>query len=969
MDVFGAVPGRSRSAGSATGFGYGRAMGGEDAVSTVGRIAGYALLGEAASGIAAGRGRAFLIEGEPGVGKSELLASGLADVDDQVCAVLRGRCDELGQRLPLSVMTRALGLDERSEEQRRARSAAALAPDPVAAAVEHLLAVVDRLCEAGPVVLAVEDLHWADEASLLLWRRLCGLSARRPLLVVGTCRTVPRGGRLGRLRRDSHAHGGVLVSLSRLFDADVSAMAARLAGGEPGPRLLEWLRLAGGNPLYVRELVAAAERSGSLVVAAGVAELTQDGPGAVAGSASLADVVTDRLDGLSAATRRVLRTAAVLGADFSVVDLASVLGGSPGGVAAAVGEARAAGVLNESAGGALRFRHGLLPEYLRQTTPAALRVALHQHAARTLTASAAPLERVGRLVVSALESADGWEVDWVVEHADALAVKARELTARLLELAVRHVGPDDPRYDGLEDRLVAVCHQLGRHTRCEQLTRGILARVCDRRRLGHTVWHLGFSLLRLGRAEAAAKLLADHARAELDPLWGARLSGLRSTVLRRRRQSAEAARVAASALAEGERLGDPTASCHSLHMLSALSRDAGEVTVSLDRIDRALVWTGARPELATMRPLLLCDRSDGLNDLGRFEEADAALREARGLAERSGAGRLAVVSTKAAERAFEYGRWDDALAELADGGEQVDGDFAVVRHGLAALIAEHRDDHAEVLRRIALLEAHPLPEGSPWAAGYLLMTRALESERAGRLQQAVAELAVVCGPALRAHTAFRVDSFPELVRLALEAGDQDTARAAVAACASWAGRAPLPRERAAVRWCRALLSGDPAGALAAASSYREAKRLPALGGALEDAAALQAARGGLDAARGTLTEALAVYAGLGAVADTRRALARLRPYGVRVGVRGPRRRPTSGWEALTATEMRVAEQVALGRSNPEIAARLLLSRRTVETHVSHILGKLRIRSRHEVGRSVPKAPRSGRARSAAGRRS
>lgn len=924
-------------------------------VGAVGRVAGRALLGEAVAGIAAGRGRALLIEGEPGVGKSALLEASLGAVDGRVCAVLRGRCDELGRRLPLSVMMRVLGLDERSEGQRRARAAAESTLDPVAAAVEQLLAVVDRLCEAGPVVLAVEDLHWADEASLLLWRRLSRMSARRPLLVVGTCRTFSRSRELGRLRHDMRAHGGVLVSLSRLFDVDVSAMAAGLAGGEPGPRLLEWLGLAGGNPLYIRELVAVAVRSGTLVVTAGVAELTQDGPGAVAGSTSLVDVIADRLDGLSADTRRVLRTAAVLGSDFSVMDLASVLGCPPDGVAAAVSEALAAGVLSVSAGGALRFRHGLLTEYLHQTTAAALRVALYRHAVQTLTASAAPVERVGHLIVSAQDSADGWEVDWVVENVGALAVHARELAAQLAELALRHIGPDDPRYDGLEDRLVAVCYQLGRHTQCEELTRGILARVCDRRRLGHTVWYLGFSLLKLGRAEEAAKLVADHARAEFDPLWEVRLSALRSTVLHHRRQTAEAAEVAASALAEGERLGDPMASCHALHVLAVLSRDKGELAVSIDRIDRALVWTGARPELASMRPLLLCDRSDGLNDLGRFAEADAALREARGLAERSGAGQLVMVNTKAAERAFEYGRWNDALAELADDGERLDGNFAVVRHGLAALIAAYRDDHAEVVRRLALLEGHPSPERTPWAAGYLVMTRALERVRTGRLQQAVAELAVVCGPDFRPHTSFRVDSFPILVRLALEAGDQDTARAAAAACESGAGRAPLPRERAAVQWCRAVLAGDPAQALDAASHYREVKRLPALGGVLEDAATLQAASGDLDAARDTLTEALAVYAELGAVTGTRRALARLRPYGVRPGVRGPRQRPTSGWEALTVTELRVAEQLALGRSNPEIAARLMLSRRTVETHVSHILSKLRIRSRHEVGRSVPKA--------------
>ncbi len=101
-----------------------------------------------------------------------------------------------------------------------------------------------------------------------------------------------------------------------------------------------------------------------------------------------------------------------------------------------------------------------------------------------------------------------------------------------------------------------------------------------------------------------------------------------------------------------------------------------------------------------------------------------------------------------------------------------------------------------------------------------------------------------------------------------------------------------------------------------------------------------------------MAEALAVYAELGAVWDARRAAARLRPHGIRPGVRKARRRPQTGWEALTETEIRVADLVRSGQSNPDIAARLLLSRRTVETHVSHILAKMQAGSRGEIARAV-----------------
>ncbi|MGY5121440.1 helix-turn-helix domain-containing protein, partial [Streptomyces sp. 900105755] len=78
--------------------------------------------------------------------------------------------------------------------------------------------------------------------------------------------------------------------------------------------------------------------------------------------------------------------------------------------------------------------------------------------------------------------------------------------------------------------------------------------------------------------------------------------------------------------------------------------------------------------------------------------------------------------------------------------------------------------------------------------------------------------------------------------------------------------------------------------------------------------------------------------------------------GVRAGSRAPHVRPSFGREALTATERRVADLVAEGLSNPDIAARLLLSRRTVETHVSHILTKLQVRSRREVGAAADSGP-------------
>ena len=113
------------------------------------------------------------------------------------------------------------------------------------------------------------------------------------------------------------------------------------------------------------------------------------------------------------------------------------------------------------------------------------------------------------------------------------------------------------------------------------------------------------------------------------------------------------------------------------------------------------------------------------------------------------------------------------------------------------------------------------------------------------------------------------------------------------------------------------------------------------------------ARGRDDEARVTLHEAVSLYDGLQAAWDIRRAGSRLRAYGIRLGVRGQRgARATSGWDALTATEVKIAAMVAGGAATPDIARGMFLSRRTVQTHISHILAKLGAKGRVDIVREA-----------------
>jgi DNA-binding CsgD family transcriptional regulator len=201
---------------------------------------------------------------------------------------------------------------------------------------------------------------------------------------------------------------------------------------------------------------------------------------------------------------------------------------------------------------------------------------------------------------------------------------------------------------------------------------------------------------------------------------------------------------------------------------------------------------------------------------------------------------------------------------------------------------------------------------------------------------------------------------PTIVRLALAVGDDQTARLAAQACAAEAAAETRPaRAAAASLRCQGLLTSDPDPLREAVAHYRMAGPPVELPAALEDLAAVLAKHGRDDEVRVTLKEAVSLYEGFGAHWDILRAGPRLRRYGIR-RVSGPHRRhPASGWEALTPTEIRVAYLVADGRSNPDIAGELFLSRNTVQTHVSHILAKLGARSRAEIMREALLHPAAG----------
>jgi DNA-binding NarL/FixJ family response regulator len=299
---------------------------------------------------------------------------------------------------------------------------------------------------------------------------------------------------------------------------------------------------------------------------------------------------------------------------------------------------------------------------------------------------------------------------------------------------------------------------------------------------------------------------------------------------------------------------------------------------------------------------------------------------------------------------FLAGRWDDALAEISSAREVPDH-LGAAGHldGLAALIAAHRQDRAELGRLRPALD-EPLASGSirhtiddpSWGRALAALADG-DQETAFRVlsaawQECVAGQREYCGHYL----------LPDLAGLAVSLGEPETARRAVAELDRYTADRGGPAVRRSAQFATAILDGD-AGALDwVADAYAIAGRplLEAL--AREHAAELLAAAGRLPVALQQLDAAQDCYAQLDAALDAARADARLRAHGVQRATQGTRSRPEYGWAALTGTERKVAALVAEGRSNPDIASRMFTSRRTVQYHASHILARLGLSSRAEL---------------------
>ena len=932
----------------------------------VGREHELAVLRAAVEALGSGEGTVVWIEGEPGIGKSSLAAEALAAAGQPGWDVGWAGADQLSGRLPLRVMQDCLQVRPSSPDPRRARAAGLLRGlrlgpladgDESVNGIEVMLTLADELCAAAPTVLVVDDLQWADEASLAVWHQLAVSIRQLRLLLIGTCRPTPHRPEVQQVRASVQRRGGQVVMLGPLAETDVAALVAAMVGAPPADGLRQLTAQAAGNPLYVRELVDALLREQAVQIStvAGVSASREHLP------VSLAAVLEDRLSSVSAETAQLLRTAALLGGRFAVSDLAVVLHRTVAEVAAGLQEAVAAGLVDGS-GAELAFRHPLIRQALYESMPDALRTALHAEAARELAATGADALSVGQQLSAARTPGAGWARGWLVQDGLALATRAPRLAVELLRRELEETPDDDEPWDALIMYLVRALLAVGAYGEATSQASRALTVMTEPVPRGETSWLLAHAQVSAGHNNDAISVVRRALPAAgLPRVWQARLLALLALLEREPTGIDYTASIARQALTAAEQASDPFATAQALIDLWLAQSVRRDHASALEYIDQALNILGDDPVHADLRSVALDSRTFTLQNLDEWPRAELALRQAREFAGLTGRADRATWATAAVLR-YWLGQWDDALAEL--GSEPSDAlglvySFlrerwsALLVHGVSALIAGRREQRTTARQHLREGLALPIENLTDREnQDFLVAAHALSLEQSGEIRQAMLRLAEILPRG--AEMTLTHQWLPDLVRLALAAGDRQLARAAANACAEEATAETRPaRAAAATLRCYGLLETDPDRLAQAVEHYRTVGPAAELPVALEDLAVVLAERGHEDSARAALNEAVGLYEDMQARWDARRAEGRLRPHGIKRGVRGRRPpRATSGWEALTPTEVKVAALVARGDSTSDIARSMFLSRRTVQTYISHILVKLEAKTRVDIVREA-----------------
>jgi DNA-binding CsgD family transcriptional regulator len=910
----------------------------------VGRRAERARLDRLVEGLPAGRSAALVLLGEPGVGKTMLLGHARAKAGR--ARVLSARGFEAERELPyagLSMLLRPVQdhLAQVPAPQRRALEAALGHGPPVPAhrfaAYAAVLGTLAAAAESAPLLVLVDDAHWLDAASL---EALLFTARRLGHEGIGMLFAAREGE-----RADLHATGLPILPIGGLDEGAVGALLAARAGGRaPGEVVREIHVATAGNPLAVSELAAR--------LPPGQLKGTQPLPDPLPAGGDVRRAFGRRLQALPSETRQALLLAAAEPAG-SVETLSSAFGGSA--LPTALEPAESAGLVSVTAA-AVEFRHPLVRSVSYELATGAERRAAHTALAGTLDQERSRARRAWHLA-RATTGPD----ETVARELEAAAHSARgrvapEPAARMLEAAARATPSRELRVR----RLLEAAQ-----------TFGLGAHLDPARRLLDDV---------LSEAPGEPGLRADvqRLRARLETLTGGQHHLHAMLMGEAERVVAYDATRAASLLTDAAFLavmdGQPRLALELATRAQSLgARLHGQAELELHQgLGGALILTGRMHEAIEHleQAERLMDREDALLDFmatglaqtyywaERYEHSRSMLRAIIDRARREGV--VAVLPYALALMSwldFRLGDWRLAYAEVTESlslaaatGQRSFRAFSLLRLAdLEAARGEARDCRAHVEESLALAEESRVGSITLLAGPVL----GLLDVGCGPTEDTVARLEQNGRLCLDRGLA-EPNSVPwpqELTEAYVRLGDRQGAERTLSLLERQATRSGLRGAQAVCCRYRGLLAEDDG----------EAERLFRRALALHDRrpAPFERARTELcfgerlrrarrrTEARTQLRSALATFERLGAAPWAERARRELAASGERARRRAPDTR-----DELTAQELQVALVVAEGATNREAAARLFVSPKTIETHLSRIYRKLGVRSRTELARRL-----------------
>jgi DNA-binding CsgD family transcriptional regulator len=909
-----------------------------------GREAEQKMIGDLLRRAQRGAGGVVLVDGEPGIGKSLLLRASTDKAAEQGFSLAAGAADQLGQGIPFFALRAALrepfaGLaaDDPGRDL----------PDATAWWISQIRAHLEQRAAAAPVLVCLDDLHWAGPATLAALRVLPRYLKRHPVAWLLARSTTPERGAdymFGLLEQD----GATRVTLAPLDQDTVAAMLTDALGAPPDQALADLARGAAGNPSLVAELIGGLRDGHAVQVTGGRAVLA---------SARLPQrihrLAQRRLDSLSQQARHLLVTAAVLGPAFRLEDAAEMLGQTPATLLPAVQEAMDAAIMT-AAEHTFAFRHQLLRRAVGEMIPRPARMALHRQYGEILLTRGEPAARAASHLLQAAHPADHASLAGL-DKAVAQTLRSAPQTAAGLALrALELTSPADP---AALSRAVATAEAQAAAGRLDQaagIARDLLAKPLPPAAEDRLRCALSSVLCAGGQArEAADQAQLVLARPQLpgdlrDQALTAQLqalAGLRD----------ELAGAVAYAILAAPGQHDSHAAAAARLTRAVISWDNGQIRDGLELLrDAARHDTGISADARHAQPLLAL--AAALVDLRQLGEAEHILRAADHPALRSIPAQAAL-SLLRARIHLANGRLADAAADgqaaLAIARALGAHGYAATAHCVLSVIELRRGDIAAAAQHIACRPATGPQFADIYARPEATMAEAQITEARDGPAAALGSLGRLCTDLEARRGLLLGDPAVAgwLVRTGLAAGDRTVAAGVARAAQALADAHPgFPALAAAAAHSGGLARRNLARLAEAAAQHPDPW---ARASAAEDLGVLNGRQGDRDQAICRLKEALGGYRQVGADRDQARIRRRLRQLGIRRRHWiTPSVRPVTGWDSLTGTEQAVAGLVAQGLNNNQVAARMYISTHTVAHHLRQAFRKLTIASRVELTRIV-----------------